>query len=279
MMETIGITNGSSIEALDSAHDGSRALHNVSLLMGWIYFVAWSVSYYPQIYENWHRKSVVGYCFDLLGLESIDMTLYSVYNIGLYAFPFIQEEYKKKHHTDVIPVEVNDVIFGFHSVICCAILIVQCIRYEKGGQRVSIPCRFLMGAIGLFVVSSMISAAAGALEWVDLLSYLSYVKIVTTTKYIPQAYMNHKRKSTQGFSIGLVLMDLAGGIFSICQMIVISCDTHDWSSFTGNPTKFALGVLTIVFDLVLMFQHYVQFRHSTPPEILTSNSDEEQAQR
>ena len=270
------IYNSSDLVPLDSAHDGSRALHNVSLLMGWIYFFAWSISYYPQIYENWNRKSVIGYCFDLLALESIDMTLYSVYNIGLFAFPFIQEEYKKKNHTDVIPVEINDVIFGFHSVACCAILIFQCIRYEKGGQRVSIPCRFLMGAILLFVISTMVAASADALEWVDLLSYLSYVKIVTTIKYVPQAYMNHKRRSTQGFSIGLVLMDLAGGVFSICQMIVISCDTHDWSSFTGNPTKFALGLLTIVFDLVLVFQHYVAYRNSTPPEILRASSDEEQ---
>ena len=276
MMETIQFNNESNTVPLQSSHDSPHALHNVSLLMGWIYFVAWSVSYYPQIYENWKRKSVIGYCFDLLALESIDMTLYSVYNIGLFAFPSIQEEYKKKHHTDVIPVEVNDVIFGFHSVGCCALLIFQCIRYEKGGQRISIPCIFLMGAIVLFVICTMVSAAANALEWVDLLSYLSYVKIVTTIKYVPQAYMNYKRRSTQGFSIGLVLMDLAGGVFSVLQMIVISCDTNDWSSFTGNPTKFALGLLTIVFDLVLMFQHYFAFRNSNPPEVLTESSGEEQ---
>ena len=25
-------------------------------VVGWIYFAAWSVSFYPQIYENWARK-------------------------------------------------------------------------------------------------------------------------------------------------------------------------------------------------------------------------------
>ena len=25
-------------------------------IIGWVYFVAWSISFYPQIYENWKRK-------------------------------------------------------------------------------------------------------------------------------------------------------------------------------------------------------------------------------
>jgi hypothetical protein len=32
------------------------AIYHVSAVIGWIYFVAWSVSFYPQIYENWKRK-------------------------------------------------------------------------------------------------------------------------------------------------------------------------------------------------------------------------------
>ena len=35
-------------------HD--QALDIFSQVIGWIYFVAWSVSFYPQIYENWKRK-------------------------------------------------------------------------------------------------------------------------------------------------------------------------------------------------------------------------------
>ena len=32
------------------------ALNLISSIVGWIYFLAWSVSFYPQIYENWKRK-------------------------------------------------------------------------------------------------------------------------------------------------------------------------------------------------------------------------------
>ncbi len=34
----------------------SRALDVVADIVGWLYFVAWSVSFYPQIYENYKRK-------------------------------------------------------------------------------------------------------------------------------------------------------------------------------------------------------------------------------
>ena len=33
-----------------------EALNILSDVVGWIYFIAWSVSFYPQIYENWRRK-------------------------------------------------------------------------------------------------------------------------------------------------------------------------------------------------------------------------------
>ena len=33
-----------------------EALNILSDIVGWIYFIAWSVSFYPQIYENWRRK-------------------------------------------------------------------------------------------------------------------------------------------------------------------------------------------------------------------------------
>lgn len=36
----------------------------------------------------------------------------------------------------------------------------------------------------------------------------------------------------------------------------------DWKSIFGDPTKFGLGVFSICFDLLFMFQHYVLFRGS-----------------
>lgn len=34
----------------------SQPLNIVSEVIGWIYFAAWSISFYPQVYLNWKRK-------------------------------------------------------------------------------------------------------------------------------------------------------------------------------------------------------------------------------
>lgn len=56
----------------------------ISAIVGWIYFAAWSVSFYPQIYINFKRKSVIGLNFDFVVLNLMGFTLYSVFNAGLY---------------------------------------------------------------------------------------------------------------------------------------------------------------------------------------------------
>ena len=37
----------------------SLPLNIIIIVVGWIYFVAWSISFYPQVYENWRRKRYV----------------------------------------------------------------------------------------------------------------------------------------------------------------------------------------------------------------------------
>jgi len=93
--------------------------------------------------------------------------------------------------------------------------------------------------------------------------YFSYVKLVITIiKYIPQAWFNFSRKSTTGWSIGNILLDLIGGVLSILQMFLLSANYDDWVSIFGNPTKFGLGFFSILFDALFITQHYVLYRHA-----------------
>lgn len=95
---------------------------------------------------------------------------------------------------------------------------------------------------------------------------------VTLSKYFPQAILNFKRKSTVGWSIGNVLLDFVGGSMDICQMILQALNTSlilicfiqildDWSAFYGNPVKFGLGLVSIIFDVLFIIQHYFLYRH------------------
>ena len=90
---------------------------------------------------------------------------------------------------------------------------------------------------------------------------------MTVTKYIPQAWANYKRKSTEGWSIWQILMDLLGGVLSIAQLVIDSSLQKDWSGLTGNPVKFGLGNVSIVFDVVFMTQHYILYRGARSSKI------------
>lgn len=76
-----------------------------------------------------------------------------------------------------------------------------------------------------------------------------------------QAYMNYKRKSTVGWSIGNIFLDFVGGFLSILQMVLNAYNYHDWISFFGDFTKFGLGLFSLIFDIFFMLQHYVLYRY------------------
>ena len=93
--------------------------------------------------------------------------------------------------------------------------------------------RVLVGLVAVFVVVTVIPAALGTIEWLDYLYYFSYIKLGSTLiKYIPQAFMNYRRKSTEGWSIGNILLDFTGGTFSILQMFLLSYNHGEYFCFS-----------------------------------------------
>eukprot|EP00731_Ephydatia_muelleri_P018975 Em0011g1015a len=247
------------IAEVDVVH--SNALVIITAVIGWMYFAAWSISFYPQIILNFYRRSVVGLSFDLIALNITGFTAYSVFNCALFWSPVIQTQYLDKHPGGVIPVQANDVAFSLHAVFATLVVIGQCLVFQRDKQKVSIVVIIILVAMWLFIFISLFVAVGKKLQWLEFLYFLSYVKLaVTLVKYIPQAYLNFKRKSTEGWSIGNVLLDFIGGSLSILQMFLLSYNYDDWSSTFGDPTKFGLGLFSVLFDVLFMFQHYVCYR-------------------
>lgn len=91
--------------------------------------------------------------------------------------------------------------------------------------------------------------------------------VITVAKYCPQVLVNYQRKSTRGWSILQVLLDLIGGVLSISQLLIDSSLNGDWSGVTGNPVKFALGQVSIMFDAVFVVQHYILYAGAKDTEI------------
>ncbi|CAJ1060135.1 cystinosin [Xyrichtys novacula] len=253
----------------------SNILTGISQVIGWIYFLAWSVSFYPQAWENWRRKSVVGLNFDFLALNLTGFIAYSVFNIGLFWIPYTKEEFLKENPNGINPVDANDVFFSLHAVLLCLIYAIQAAIYERGGQKVSWTALVLLLIGWTFALVSLCLAIAQKITWLDYLYYFSYIKLaVTLIKYVPQAYMNYRRKSTEGWSIGNVLLDFTGGTFSILQMILQSHNNDEWQLIFGDPTKFGLGLFSVVFDILFMTQHYCLYRKPRQYEAITEQPED-----
>jgi len=242
-------------------------------VVGWIYFIAWSISFYPQCYVNFRRKSVIGLNFDFIALNLTGFTCYAIYNLCLFYNEHVREIYFKNHPLGVIQVEPNDVFFALHAIAITLITIVQCFLYERGEQAVSRFCRALLLAMCLYSVVCLILSAANVMTWLRFAEFLSYLKLfITIIKYIPQAYMNYKRKSTDGWSIWNILLDFTGGSLSILQMFLKSYNYDDWKSIFGNVTKFGLGFFSVLFDVLFILQHYVFYRHNQPYDEIINGS-------
>jgi len=253
----------------------SDGISLASTIIGIIYTVAWSVSFYPQIIENFRRKSVIGLNFDFLGLNIVGFTLYGIYNIVLFWNDSVQDQYLNRYPRGVIPVQPNDVFFPIHAVFACTVTIIQCFIYERGNQKLSKGCWGILACIAVFVVVILILSLTNVIIWLDFLNYCSYVKLgITLIKYIPQAYMNYRRKSTSGWSIGNILLDFTGGTLSILQMMLIAYNNDDWNSVFGDLTKFGLGFFSVLFDIFFMLQHYVFYRGNLPHEVLAGSTEE-----
>ncbi|VDN52718.1 unnamed protein product [Dracunculus medinensis] len=241
----------------------SESLSVLIIVVGWIYFFAWSISFYPQIILNFKRRSVVGLSFDFLFLNIIGFACYSVYNVFFYFDKNIQKIYFQRNPHCLIPVLLNDVIFAVHALLICLFTAFQCFIYERGSQRISYTCWALSSSFIGFALVSFCLTFFDVINALQFITFLSYIKMaVTCSKYFPQAFFNFRRKSTAGWSVGNVLLDFLGGSMDICQIILQGANTDDWSVFTGNPVKFGLGCVSMLFDIVFIIQHYVLYRNS-----------------
>lgn len=237
-----------------------------SSVLGWTYFSAWSASFWPQVVLNWSRRSVAGLSFDFAFLNAAGFACYAAFNLALFASPSVRAAYARAHRGHAPAVRAADVFFSVHAFALSSVTCLQIVAYPRGGQTVSRPCKAALGALGVGVPCALALALLGALSWLQLLYALSYVKLgVTLTKYVPQARLNCRRRSTEGWSIDNVVLDFLGGALSLGQLLLDAACADDWSAVSGDPVKFGLGFVSMVFDSLFLAQHFVCYRGRAGP--------------
>ncbi|KAI1438877.1 cystinosin [Xylaria sp. CBS 124048] len=253
-------------------------LQSLSALLGWVYTICWSLSFYPQAILNFKRKSTAGTTVDFPFLNALGFASYFIYTSALYWSPLIRHQYALRHNNLTPTVALNDIAFALHAFIITVILNTQYFLpsvwgFERSPGRK--PSRAITGIVSGCIISILLAifivAAQGPVAnpkttwaWLDVIYFISYVKmLVTLVKYAPQLVFNIRNRSTQGWDIWQILLDFTGGILSIAQLGIDSYLQRDWSGVTGNPVKLFLGNVSMVYDLLFMAQHYFVYRDSS----------------
>ncbi|KAI8902682.1 PQ loop repeat-domain-containing protein, partial [Globomyces pollinis-pini] len=232
----------------------------LSAVLGWIYFTAWSLSFYPQIILNFNRKSVSGLSVDFVYLNFIGFLCYTIYNLYFYYSDLARNQYLQRWGSENV-IQINDLFFSIHALTLCFIAIVQTWTYKATiSEPLSRWARLYIAGSGVGVTIFSVLVSRGDVLLLDLLYFLSLVKMgVSLLKYTPQVILNHRKKSTVGWSIENILLDLTGGLFSLGQLIVDASILNNWTAITGNPVKFGLSMTSIVYDAIFIVQHYILY--------------------
>lgn len=79
---------------------------------------------------------------------------------------------------------------------------------QRGHKKsVSSFSAFFIAITSIGIAVCAVVAGFGGLAWLDVLYYFSYLKLVISfLKFVPQAWMNYKRKSTIGWSIHNIIL-------------------------------------------------------------------------
>mmetsp|Transcript_10464 Transcript_10464/g.13262 ORF Transcript_10464/g.13262 Transcript_10464/m.13262 type:complete len:410 (+) Transcript_10464:185-1414(+) len=254
------------------------AYQYLSSIIGYTYFVSWSVSFYPQIITNYQRKTIDGLSTDSTIIAVLNYTCYTIYNAFFFWDEGIRQEYKDKNGQDSeITVQSNDVAFAIHALFLTLVLLGQIVYY--GGLVTQPISKLTICIISLtFIISGIYSACVilklPGFLWINFLYIMATIKLILTIMtYIPQIVLNFHRKSTEGWNVWNPVFDFTGGLLSMAQLIFDSLDNDDFiNGIIGNWAKFVLSIITLGFDGIFFTQHYYLYRDNNP-EVTDSTND------
>ena len=93
---------------------------------GWLYFSAWSLSFYPQIILNLKRRTTQGLTPDFPLLNVYGFSCYTISTAVFLYSPAVRKQYAARHPISPEPtVRFNDLAFGIHAWFLCVVVYSQ----------------------------------------------------------------------------------------------------------------------------------------------------------
>jgi uncharacterized protein with PQ loop repeat len=192
----------------------------ISSILGYTYFVAWSVSFYPQIITNYKTKSTAGISTDSSILAVLNYICYTIYNVFFFWDETIRQEYKDRNGDDSeITVMSNDVAFAVNALLTTTFILGQILYYK--GWASQPPSKTCLAIVFCTMVLSGVHVLCILFKvqgflWIDFLYMMGTVKLILTIMtYIPQVTLNFKRKSTSGEKKNQIVIFICILIFHI----------------------------------------------------------------
>ncbi|CDF40090.1 unnamed protein product [Chondrus crispus] len=240
----------------------TSALPQLQSAFGWIYFFAWSATFWPQVLLILRRRTTAGLSTDFVTINIVGFISYAIFTFSSYAVPAVSSSYVAA--TGYPPqVELADVLFAAHGAVMCSVLVAQLFLFPP---RIA-PRRYVAASALVaqaLVLLGLALALRGRLDWYRYLSGAGAVKVVASlVKHFPQVWLNRERGSTVGWSFTMVLLDVVGGSFSVAQQAVKAVRMGSWAPFTANLAKTFLAAESLVFDFWFILQHTVFYADHT----------------
>lgn len=236
------------------------ALRLLSNVLGWTYVLCWCASFLTQLLLNATTRSVTGVSADFVVVNACSMLCYGVYVLA-HAFSLaVRNEYRMEHAGNESLVRPNDVVFVIALNVMSVALVAQYAAFHRPSEGPSCAGIGASLVATLAIVVGPWAVYSGTARLLPVLTALGYVKVVfTAAKYVPQVMHNWRRRSTAGWSIRNVLLDFTGGLLSIVQLALDAYIAADAGGVGGLGAKFALGAVSVGFDVIFALQHYVWF--------------------
>ncbi|KAM3504781.1 hypothetical protein MY10362_003341 [Beauveria mimosiformis] len=242
----------------------------VSAVIGWAYTLCWGVSFYPLLLSNIRRRSTEGVSIDFCLLNMLGMAAYAAYNVVFFFSPVVRCQYAERNPENPTPmVRPNDVAYTLHGLAISSTIYSQFYPrlwgfYTTRPVKISRWCSMTFWASILAALLGILAASAfpdsQSWMWLDVVYLVGNFKtLLTLLKYLPQVWLNYRRKSTQGLPPLPFALDIGGATLSLLQLL-IDVAYSDQSAALANPVKLVLSNLLIFFDAVLLFQRFVLYR-------------------
>jgi cystinosin len=157
--------------------------HTVSQILGWTYFILWSLSFYPQVLHNHRRCSMDGFSVDFAVLNILGLTAYTISNACFLFSPVVRAQYAQRHPQGAEPtVQWNDFVYALHgALVCCLIgshfLYARFWNFQSKSQRVSILAFVVIWAcVGVVALAILYVWVSASWEWIDVVRKHAAIK-------------------------------------------------------------------------------------------------------